>query len=79
MCPPDASHQPLISPAEVAILESMMEGGVQLSLKAHFLSQLPSLAPVTATLTYLNVSFNDLRVCCSSASPKGVNLTLYPP
>ena len=59
---PDASHQPLISPAEVAVLESMMVGGRQLNLKAHFLTQLPDLCPLTATLTYLNVSFNDLRV-----------------
>ena len=59
---PDASHQPLISPAEVAVLESMMEGGRQLNLKAHFLTQLPDLCPLIATLTYLNVSFNDLRV-----------------
>ena len=59
---PDASHQPLISPAEVAVLESMMEGGRQHNLKAHFLTQLPDLCPLTATLTYLNVSFNDLRV-----------------
>ena len=59
---PDASHQPLISPAEVAVLESMMEGGRQLNLKAHFLTQLPDLCPLTTTLTYLNVSFNDLRV-----------------
>lgn len=59
---PDASHQLLISPSEVAVLECMMEGGSRLSFKAHFLSQLPSLAPLTSTLTYLNLSYNDLRV-----------------
>ena len=63
---PDASHQPLISPAEVAVLESMMVGGRQLNLKAHFLTQLPDLCPLTTTLTYLNVSFNDLRVSVGS-------------
>ena len=52
----------LISPAEVAVLESMMEGGRELSLKAHFLPHLPDLASLSTTLTHLNVSFNDLRV-----------------
>ena len=58
----DGGGQPLVSPAEVAILESMMEGGQSLSLKAHFLSSLPSLSPLSRTLAHLNLSFNNLSV-----------------
>ena len=59
---PDCGGQPLISPAEVAILESMMDGGHRLSLKAHFLCSLPLLSPLSLTLTHLNLSFNNLDV-----------------
>lgn len=58
----DGSGQPLISPAEVAMLESMLDGGYRLSLKAHFLSSLPFLSPLSLTLTHLNLSFNNLNV-----------------
>jgi hypothetical protein len=47
---------------EVAILESMLYGGTKLSLKAHFLSALPNLVPLSSTLTHLNISFNNLEV-----------------
>lgn len=57
-----------MSPAEVAILESMMEGGYRLSLKAHFLSSLPLLSPVSLTLTHLNLSFNNLDVSTNQQS-----------
>ena len=60
--PADSGDQPLISPSEVAILESMLEGGFRLSLKAHFLASLPPLSPLSLTLTCLNLSFNGLRV-----------------
>jgi hypothetical protein len=60
--PFDGGDQPLISPSEVAILESMLEGGFRLSLKAHFLVSLPPLSPLSLTLTCLNLSFNGLRV-----------------
>lgn len=53
--------QVMISPSEYAILQCMMQGGRNLSLKAHFLDSLPDLYPVTHTLLYLNVSFNDFR------------------
>ena len=31
-------------------------------LQAHFISDLPDIDPLTNTITYLNLSFNDLRV-----------------
>ena len=49
------------TPAELAVIESMLNGGHILSLKAHFISTLPDLSPLSTTLVYLNVSFNDLR------------------
>lgn len=58
----DGGGQPLISPAEVAILETMMDGGYRLSLKAHFLPAIPPLSPLSLTLTHLNLSFNNLDV-----------------
>ena len=58
----DSSNQPLISLAEAAIVDCMMHGGSRLSLKAHFLTEPPDLAPLARTLTYLNLSFNNLRV-----------------
>ena len=39
----------------------MIQGGTSLSMKAHFLDSFPDLYPVTHTLLYLNVSFNDFR------------------
>lgn len=58
----DASHRPLIDPSEVAIIESMMNGGRELSFKAHFISQLPDLSPLSHTLTHINLSFNNFTV-----------------
>ena len=58
----DSSGSEAIGPAEVAILQSMVTGGHILSFKAHFLSELPSLLPLSNTLTHLNVSFNCLQV-----------------
>ncbi|XP_064615191.1 leucine-rich repeat-containing protein 63-like [Liolophura sinensis] len=49
----------VISPAEVAILDSLVSGGTALSLKAHFVGLLPDVSPLVNTLTYLNLSFND--------------------
>ena len=59
-CTADAD-QVMIGPSEVAILQCMMQGGTSLSMKAHFLDTFPDLYPVTHTLLYLNVSFNDFR------------------
>ena len=58
----ESIDQPEISPSEVAILQCMMTGGRRLDLKAHFISQLPDLSPLTGTLTYLNLSFNCINV-----------------
>lgn len=65
---PDDGGQLFISPQEVAILDSMMKGGQTLNLKAHFLSSLPSLSPITLTLVHLNISFNDLDVRLTTIS-----------
>lgn len=59
--PFDAQHQPLISPAEAAILDCIMQGGGKLTLKAHFISKMPELWPVSCTLTFLNISYNDFH------------------
>ena len=56
------ADQIMIEPSEVVVLHCMMSGGAKLSLKAHFLNMLPDLQPLSRTLRYLNVSFNDLRV-----------------
>ncbi|XP_033096129.1 leucine-rich repeat-containing protein 63-like isoform X2 [Anneissia japonica] len=48
-----------ITPAELAILDCLVNGGLALSLKAHFISELPEITPLMRSLTYLNLSFND--------------------
>ena len=60
-------EQPVITPSEAAILECMMEGGCHLNLKAHFLSQLPDISPLQNSLTYLNLSYNNLSVTIITA------------
>ena len=56
------SQQPFISPPEMVVLNCMMQGGECLSLKAHFLPELPDLQALAHTLTYLNLAFNELKV-----------------
>ncbi|XP_046336914.1 uncharacterized protein LOC124118719 isoform X1 [Haliotis rufescens] len=51
----------VISPSELAILDSLISGGTALSLKAHFISEVPDVTPLVKTVTYLNLSFNDFR------------------
>lgn len=51
----------IITPAELAILDSLVQGGLLLNLKAHFLSQVPDLTPLANSLLYLNLSFNNLN------------------
>ena len=58
----DARHQPFISPSEAVILESMMSGGTHLSLKAHFIAELPFITPLINTLTSINLSYNSFKV-----------------
>ncbi|XP_066267668.1 uncharacterized protein [Branchiostoma lanceolatum] len=50
-----------ISPTELAVLDTIVNGGHVLSIKAHFVNQLPDIAPITNTLVYLNLSFNDFH------------------
>lgn len=49
----------MITPSELAILDSLIQGGKALSLKAHFISEMPDISPLTRSLVYLNLSFND--------------------
>ncbi|XP_029457584.1 leucine-rich repeat-containing protein 63 isoform X2 [Rhinatrema bivittatum] len=49
-----------ITPAEMAVLKSLLHEGLTLSLKAYFLNKLPDLTPLNNNLLYLNLSFNDL-------------------
>lgn len=51
----------MISPSELAILDTLISGGSALSLKAHFISEMPDIEPLMKTITYLNLSFNDFR------------------
>nr|CAB3262568.1 uncharacterized protein LOC100180427 [Phallusia mammillata] len=55
----DEPSDSIITPAELAILNCLMEGGFVLSLKAHFISSLPDLHPLAHSLVYLNLSFNE--------------------
>ncbi|KAK7090541.1 leucine-rich repeat-containing protein 63-like [Littorina saxatilis] len=50
-----------ISPSELAILDSLIAGGTVLSLKAHFIDALPDISPLSRTLVYLNLSFNNFQ------------------
>ncbi|XP_060070630.1 leucine-rich repeat-containing protein 63-like [Ylistrum balloti] len=52
----------VISPSELAILDSLINGGRALSLKAHFISELPDINPLIRTVTYINLSFNDFTL-----------------
>ncbi|XP_052216236.1 leucine-rich repeat-containing protein 63-like isoform X1 [Dreissena polymorpha] len=49
----------IISPSEIAILDSLIQGGKALSLKAHFICEMPDISPLVRNLVYLNLSFND--------------------
>lgn len=64
----ERSHSPfappddvLISPSELAILDSLIAGSTALSLKAHFIDALPDVTPLSSTLVYLNLSFNNFK------------------
>ncbi|KAH9490271.1 hypothetical protein Btru_035319 [Bulinus truncatus] len=51
-----------ITPSELAILDTLMSGGTALSLKAHFIDTLPDISPMTSSLIYLNLSFNNFQI-----------------
>ncbi|KAA0715346.1 hypothetical protein E1301_Tti024179 [Triplophysa tibetana] len=50
----------VISASELALLDCLTRGGLNLSFKAHFISHLPDLTSVAHCLQSLNASFNDL-------------------
>ncbi|KAL3847912.1 hypothetical protein ACJMK2_018802 [Sinanodonta woodiana] len=56
------AEEGMISPSELAVLDSLVNGGKALSLKAHFISELPDISPLAGTITYLNLSFNDFTM-----------------
>ncbi|CAH1782216.1 unnamed protein product [Owenia fusiformis] len=56
---PFATNEEQISPAELSVLDCLVSGATALSLKAHFISEIPDIQPVSRTLRYLNLSFND--------------------
>ncbi|XP_071838060.1 uncharacterized protein [Apostichopus japonicus] len=57
----DSNSAATISPSELAVLDCLVNGGLALSLKAHFIASLPEVSPLNRTITYLNLSFNDFR------------------
>ncbi|XP_076809144.1 uncharacterized protein LOC143452165 [Clavelina lepadiformis] len=57
---PFEGEEAIITPSELSILNCLMDGGFVLSLKAHFISEIPDLSPLSPTLIYLNLSFNEL-------------------
>lgn len=57
----DVDPDSIITPAELAVLNCLMEGGFVLSLKAYFIPLVPDLSPLAKTLVYLNLSFNELE------------------
>ncbi|XP_070594473.1 leucine-rich repeat-containing protein 63 isoform X2 [Erythrolamprus reginae] len=50
----------MLEKAEMAVLFCIMHRKTGLSLKAHFLSELPDLSPLADFLLYLNLSYNSL-------------------
>ncbi|XP_048095899.1 uncharacterized protein LOC125292566 [Alosa alosa] len=49
-----------VSASQLAILDCLHQRANTLSLKAHFITQLPDLSVLADTLVYLNLSFNNL-------------------
>ncbi|XP_059164168.1 uncharacterized protein LOC131947097 isoform X2 [Physella acuta] len=57
-----APEDETITPSELAILDTLIAGGTALSMKAHFIDDLPDISPLAQTLTYVNLSFNNFKV-----------------
>ncbi|KAI4898147.1 hypothetical protein NFI96_023059, partial [Prochilodus magdalenae] len=49
----------MIALSELAVRECLEQCSTALSLKAHFIAQLPDLSPLAQSLLYLNLSFNN--------------------
>lgn len=47
---------------DIAVLDALVSGGAVLSLKAHFIDSIPDISPITSTIRYLNLSFNNFTV-----------------
>ncbi|XP_072039785.1 uncharacterized protein [Amphiura filiformis] len=58
----DVESSATINPSELAILDCLVNGGLALSLKAHFIASIPEMSPLVKTITYLNLSFNDFMI-----------------
>ncbi|XP_067949228.1 uncharacterized protein [Watersipora subatra] len=51
-----------LDPTDIAVLDALVTGGAVLSLKAHFIETMPDVCPITQTLRYLNLSFNNFTM-----------------
>lgn len=51
-----------LDPIDIAVLDALVTGGAVLSLKAHFIDMMPDISPITNSLRYLNLSFNNFTV-----------------
>ena len=51
-----------LDPIDIAVLDALVTGGAVLSLKAHFIEMMPDISPITSSLRYLNLSFNNFTV-----------------
>lgn len=71
---PSAVDGDQISPAEVCVLDCIMNGGEALSVKGSFVHQLPDISMLLHTLTYVNISYNNFTV--SFLSPNLISKTL---
>ncbi len=60
---PELKENEEITPAHLAIVDCLLRDGIALSLKAHFIDELPDIASLKKTLIYLNLSFNNFKVC----------------
>ena len=50
-----------VTPTQLAIVDSLLQNGTSLSLKGHFLDQLPDMDSLKRTLIYFNISFNNFN------------------
>jgi len=51
-----------ITVSQLAVLDSLLKNGLALSLKGHFVNQLPELSSLKSTLIYVNLSYNNFNV-----------------
>jgi hypothetical protein len=51
-----------ITVSQLAVLDSLLKNGLALSLKGHFINQLPELNSLKSTLIYVNLSYNNFYV-----------------